>query len=1459
MADPERTAETVQSLRQRLRESWQRGVPLTVEELLATGVASLSEDDALALILNEFELRETHDHNKPIPADYCRRFPQWHAGLERLFAARAAMDGTFTEESEVQTKPADTKLPAPIDSVVNVGSRLGPYQLLEKLGEGGMGAVYQARHVKLDRLVALKVLPPHLLSRPDAVSRFEREMRAVGKLSHPNVVQALDAGEVGGIHYLSMEYVEGQDLLALVRTNGPMSIVGACDCIRQAALGLAAAHKVGLVHRDIKPSNLFITRETGQIKILDLGLALLSQEDASPLTSAGQCFGTADYMAPEQWDDAHACDGRADLYALGCTLFALLVGRVPFGGDEYRSMTRKMKGHVQDPAPDLRACRADVPVELDAIYRKLMAKKPEDRFATADALAAALLALISKHAESSSGSLAASTSDFSASSIHSTKLWAATPVDEMTSIATRERDPSGPSAVPTTPVIRGGGGRTVQFVVSGVAALLVLGGIFAITNRDGAPRKIEVSGDTSTEITPRVVAPTTPEIGLPLVPVEPVGASPAIAVVRNPPLLDEFSLEFDGWQNYVETPVVDDGKSSLTVEAWVTPQTVNNGAVAANRTESDGMYLGAYDYKWSLHVHSKDQQSKAARSRENVVPFQRTHIAAVYDHDEVRLYVAGRLASRIAIPLDELVVSRTPFFLGSMVQNREPNHQFRGLIHAVRFSKAALYTQDFIPSPHFEADDKTIALYRMEEGAGNILRDATGNGHDARIHCARWIEDGGQQIAGLLAQTPRLPDGRRWQVDTVAPFYPNGLDWHPEGSQISFAMGSLVRTQDAQTLAPLRFHSGHGSDVVGTRYSPDGKWLASFSLDATVRMWNIESGAAGPVLRSHLGGVTCLAWAPDSKRLASGGDFADNTICIWNLDGTLAASWVGMPRNGDLSWSPDGKLIAAQGVESFIKVWTLSGELVYQLQIEGSELICCAFSPDGKWLATAVHPSGTSESYLSLWSTETWQLIHSWPDQARVHYPNKLIWSPDSKRLFSIWQCAQVGTFDIEQGRWLTREHSENFYALARSPDSQELLFNENERLLKVCDANTGRTVRQFGFKSFENIRAAINPTDGQVSLVNSELYQFSQDGRLVSAGQGLSRAFDAQWSLDGERLAAGCEDSKVRFWNRDASPGPTLEGHTDVVETVSWLPDGQHLLSGSREGSIRQWHVSGEKKLLVQLDPGTIVQRVHCSPDGSRVLALTIGDGNLWHLRIFDATGTPLQELAIPAMPDDLAWDPTGQLIAAVVRESGRVYIWNATTAERVLEIQQDQLLPATLSWSPDGEWLAVAPSGHWSQQLSVRLWKRDGTPGPAIASGHGSRACWLDGGKTLVVAGWEWVDFYTFKPAGEAQPISSTVEHVRSVRFPTLPIWRSMFDAPRKRLYSWSTGTLQALDLETGKPLFAVLPLGNKRSVRIDATGRLDTEDPEIEKEFVYYIAEPDGSTTLLKPAEFRKVIGW
>lgn len=296
-----------------------------------------------------------------------------------------------------QPLPEDTFAPDLGLGVLKAGTQLGPYQIVENLGKGAVGAVYKAVHVHLNKTVALKVVSPHVMQNDDCVARFKREMKLVGMLDHPNIVRATDAGEVDGSYYLAMEYVEGTDLQHLVEKEGPLPVARACETIRQAALGLAAAHERCLVHRDIKPSNLFQPSQGGQIKILDLGLARLTETNlgSEGLTSIGQCMGTPDYMAPEQWDDARNANAPSDLYALGCTLFFLLAGRAPYGTEKFPTATSKMIAHMSQPIPDVRSAALsagdEIPDGVVAIYRRLMAKKPEERFASANELATALL------------------------------------------------------------------------------------------------------------------------------------------------------------------------------------------------------------------------------------------------------------------------------------------------------------------------------------------------------------------------------------------------------------------------------------------------------------------------------------------------------------------------------------------------------------------------------------------------------------------------------------------------------------------------------------------------------------------------------------------------------------------------------------------------------------------------------------------------------------------------------------------------------------------------------------------------------------------------------------------------------------------------------------------------------------------------------------------------------------
>lgn len=280
---------------------------------------------------------------------------------------------------------------------------IGDYVVTDSIGRGGMGYVLKAQHRRMKRQVAIKFLLTSLTESDELRRRFEREVEAAAQLNHQNIVTAYDAGVHEGSHYLVMQYVDGDDLSHLVKSNGPLGIAEAVDVIQQAALGLGYAHDRGIVHRDIKPGNLLLDRE-GVVRILDMGLARMtpSPGDAleggaqADLTNTGSVMGTIDYMAPEQALDAKSVDHRADIYALGCTLYFLVTSNPPFRND---TVMRRLLAHREQPAPRITEYRPDAPGELDDIFATMMAKSPDDRFPSMKHLVVALDSLGLKDSE----------------------------------------------------------------------------------------------------------------------------------------------------------------------------------------------------------------------------------------------------------------------------------------------------------------------------------------------------------------------------------------------------------------------------------------------------------------------------------------------------------------------------------------------------------------------------------------------------------------------------------------------------------------------------------------------------------------------------------------------------------------------------------------------------------------------------------------------------------------------------------------------------------------------------------------------------------------------------------------------------------------------------------------------------------------------------------------------------
>lgn len=268
------------------------------------------------------------------------------------------------------------------------GLVLGNYTIVEKLGKGGMGQVYKARHDRMGRTVCLKVLRSSGRRSPEIVERFRREIKTHSALRHPNFVVAHDADEAEGIQFLVMEFIDGRDLARRVKDDGPVSIPETLKIIRQTAAALDYAHDQGVIHRDIKPHNLLVAEsgdDSGQVKVLDMGLArfeplLDGSADSTTrasMTASGVIMGTVDYMSPEQALNSRNADARSDIYSLGCTMFFLLTGTTMFDGE---TLMEKIIAHREQPLPSLRDRAPEVPAGLDAVFQKMVARNPDNRY-----------------------------------------------------------------------------------------------------------------------------------------------------------------------------------------------------------------------------------------------------------------------------------------------------------------------------------------------------------------------------------------------------------------------------------------------------------------------------------------------------------------------------------------------------------------------------------------------------------------------------------------------------------------------------------------------------------------------------------------------------------------------------------------------------------------------------------------------------------------------------------------------------------------------------------------------------------------------------------------------------------------------------------------------------------------------------------------------------------------------
>lgn len=769
--------------------------------------------------------------------------------------------------------------------------RLLNYELGDQIGAGGMGTVLRAKHLWLNRTVAIKFISPQVLQNNEAVERFRHECRAIGALDHPNIVRATDAGEVEDLHYLVTEFVAGDDLAALVTRGGRLEVADACEAIRQAALGLQHAHERGMAHRDIKPSNLWIAHTAdGQavVKVLDLGLARFTSElhQEGELTQTGQVMGTPDYIAPEQAQRTKEADIRSDIFSLGCTLFRMLTGQLPYQGS---NVMEKLMARAMADAPRLRQVASDLPAGLEEIVARMLARDRTQRYQTPTEVARAL---------------------------------------ERYSLSTRAPDGTvGFASQPTTCRSSSDPASQPEALIAGGIANRVLLELPPLTNRD-RPDATSTNSHLSA-VTPNPGPQFSPtDANEPSSWFQPSrekrgrsrGRRQRAQLFGFSALILTVLLGAFAWNRLGATTLIIDwpedersqGRLEVDGRQLLLPPRGAIPVPAGRAGKRTVRFLRPGFDEIALDVDLSRGESRTVR------PEWRPTTAAVRQGnlDEIRRGVENlvRRFPNQPIPVEDGERQRL------VVRYRDVHRELLGT--ADRPVLEALWRK--LPSPldglaasSMPPIDRQIAALHSLNGA--IPRELVAIWGDGRLKPAalRGIEQFVVQPQGRFAITnsPRF-SGTVWDLHL-------GIPW--------------------MTIPEL----------LGAAFSPDGRSLAL--LRREVEIWSLETReriltfSLPPEFRAD----HCLAFVPESSLLAI--SEGTDSIVLWDLERSRVHSKYSIPqeihRVTAIAVSPDGRLLSASGVEGVLQLWNLADGSGRTLSRDTRNCVSISFRPDSRMLA----------------------------------------------------------------------------------------------------------------------------------------------------------------------------------------------------------------------------------------------------------------------------------------------------------------------------------------------------------------------------------------------------------------------------------------------------------------------------------------------------------------------------
>jgi WD40 repeat protein/serine/threonine protein kinase len=1040
------------------------------------------------------------------------------------------------------------------------GTKIGPYKLLQEIGEGGMGVVYMAEQEEpVRRKVALKIIKPGMDSQ-EVIARFEAERQALAMMDHQNIARVLDAGTTAsGRPYFVMELVHGvpitkfSDDNKLTLRERLALFVPVCQAIQH-------AHQKGIIHRDVKPSNVLVTMYDDKPvpKVIDFGVAKAIEQrltEKTMFTRFGALVGTLEYMSPEQAEmNAFGVDTRSDIYSLGVLLYELLTGTPPLAGRRLRTaafdeMLRLIK-EEEAPRPSMRlsssqdlpkiaALRKTEPArlsklvrgEIDWIVMKCLEKNRSRRYDTASALA------------------------------RDVERYLADETVEACPPSTRYR---------VTKFARKykKGLATAAAFAGLLFAAVVLSAWLALRARlaEGEALKAKAEADRQRD---------------------------------------------EAKNAKTEADQQRDAAKNAKREAEEERDEARRTAYASGI----GLALRAWDESNVVRARELLNQLPREAAGKDLRGFEWAYLSRLCHPDELTLEGhAGSVNSVAFSPDGQRLVSGSDdntIKLWDSVTGKE--------LLSLKGHTLGVWSVAFSPDGRRLAsgsDDQTVRIWDSETGKELL----TLKGHAYRVYSVAFSPDGRRLASASDDRTVKIWDIATGK--TLFSLGNHGrsvlcVAFSSDGRLASGSTDSTVKIWDSAAGKELFALRGHADYVMSVVFSPDGRRLASASHDRTVKLWDMATRKVF-TLKGHAGFVNCVAFSPDGQRLTSASE--DRTIKIW--DSATGQELLALKGHAgfvrSVAFSPDGQRLASASEDGTVKIWDHpTSKEVLSFKAHARAATSVAFSPDGRRLASA-----SDEGTAKIWDSATGvqQLLL----RGHRGFVMSVAFSPDGQRLASGSLDHTVKIWDVAGGKEIVslKGHRGPVESVAFSPDGRRLASASWDDSVRIWDSASGKEVLSLKGHALRALSVVFSPDGRRLASAGGDLSMKlwdSETGKeliLLKGVAGQSRGL--AFSPDGRRLASANGQTVKIFDSTSGNELLSLKGHGNAVTSVAFSPDGRRLASGSYDQTVKIWDSATGRELgTLQAHAGTI-RSVAFRPDG-QCLAATGQDGsiNLWETSI--------------------------------------------------------------------------------------------------------------------------------------------------------------------------------------------------------------------------------------------------